>query len=104
RQFRTTKTLASRCRRANRTVVLDQQETSLRIFGDTRHVALAASNFCEGDQLLMKRPSLSDELAVVSNARTLAVFDQPFHSALPKDLAHGPQQIKSQIGMTVGET
>ena len=51
----------------------------------------------------MKRASLSDELAVICNARMFAVLDQLLQSALPKDVAHGPQQVKRQIGMTVGE-
>ena len=103
RQFRTTETLAGCRRRANRAVVLDEQKASRRVFGDARHVALAASNFCKRSQLLRKRASRSDELAVIDNARTFAVLDQLLQSALPKDVAHGLQQIERQIGMTVGE-
>jgi hypothetical protein len=102
-QFRTTQTLASCRRRANRAVVLDEQKAFPRFFGDARHVALAASNFRKRGKFLMKRTSSSDELAVIHNAGTLAVFDQLFHPAVAEDAAHGPQQIEGQIGMTVGE-
>jgi hypothetical protein len=103
RQFRTTETLARRRRGANRAVVFDEHEASPRVFGDTRHVALAASNLGKGSEFPAKRTLLSDELAVAGNARALAMFDQLFQPAVPEDFASGPQQIEGQIGMTVGE-
>src|SRR5450756_628041 len=102
-QFGTTETLASCRRRANRAMVLDQQKAFSGVFGDACHVALAASNFRKCAELLMKRTSCADQLAVSCNACTLAVLDQLFQAAVAKDIAHRLQQIKRQIGMTVGE-
>src|SRR5258708_9741198 len=103
RQFRTAQTLASGCRRANRAMVFDQQKASARVLRDARHVALAASNFRKRRHLLTKRTPLANALAVIRNARTLAVFDQLFQPVLPKDVTHRAQQIEGQIGMTVGK-
>src|SRR5580704_1900324 len=51
RQFRATKRLAGGCCRANRTMVLDEQERAVGLLGTACHVAFAAADIGKGRKL-----------------------------------------------------